>query len=118
MSLLSSGPIGSMLGLSGGGTDPSITEALGRMEGKLDLVLENQQKMIGMQIETIKMIKNLVVMIDEYHQTEMMAIADLRDLTIVNLEIGKAVKNQNIRICEVMIDYKLKAYWGNGSTRN
>lgn len=109
--MLSSGPIGGMLGL-GGGADPAVMEALGRMEAKLDLVLENQQKMMEMQIETIKMIKNLAVMIDEYHQQEMRALADLRNISIVNLEINKAALNEDIRTCEAMIDYKLKAYWG------
>ena len=115
--LIGSGPIGDMLGM-GKSADSAVTESLGRIEGKLDLILGNQQKMIEIQIETVKMIKNLAVMIDEYHQQEMMAFADLRDLELVNLEIGKALLNNNIRTCEGMINFKLKAYWGNDSLRN
>jgi len=115
--MIGSGPIGDMLGM-GKGADPAVMESLGRIERKLDLVLENQQKLIEMQIETVKMIKNLAVIIDEYHQKEMMALADLRDLGLVNLEIGKALLNNNIRICEEMINFKLKVYWGNDSLRN
>ena len=109
--LLGSSPVAGMLGL-GGGPDKAVMAALGKINAKLDLVLDNQQKMMDIQIETIKMIKNLAVMIDEYHQKEMVAMAGLRDLSLVNLEIQKSVINQNIRTCEAMIDFKLKSYWG------
>lgn len=111
VSMLSSGPIGSMLGV-GGGTDPEVMATLGKIEAKLDLVLENQQKMIDLQVETIKMIKNLAIMVDEYHQKEMIAIAGLHDDNMINMELAKAKLNSNIRHCESLIDLELKKFWG------
>ena len=111
---LSSGPLGSMLGM-GGGTDPQVMAALGRIEAKLDVVLENQQKMMEMQIETIKMIKNLAIMVDEYHQKEMIALAGLHDDNMINQELSKAKLNANIRRCESLIDLELKKFWGKDS---
>jgi hypothetical protein len=84
---------------------------LGEINRKLDQVLDNQKKMMEMQVETMNMIKELAVMVDKYHQAEMAALADLRDLSLVKLEMNKALLNQDIRGCERMIDYQLKSRW-------
>jgi hypothetical protein len=109
--MLSSGPLGDMLGMSSG-TDPQVMAALGRIEAKLDVVLENQQKMLDLQIETIKAIKNLAVMVDEYHQKEMIALAGLHDDNMISMELSRAKLNANIRRCESLIDFELKKFWG------
>jgi uncharacterized protein YoxC len=115
MSALSSGPLSGLIG--GNTTDPAVMAALGRIEAKLDVVLENQQKMMEMQIETIKMIKNLAVMIDEYHQKEMAALASLHDDIMVTNEIGKANLNKDLQRCENLIDYQLAKFWQSGNVR-
>lgn len=98
----SSSPGMSMLG----GGDPSAAK-LDEISRKLDVVLENQKKMMQMQVETMNMIKELAIMVDAYHQREMLALAELRDLSLVNLEISRSIQNQGIRACERMIKFQL-----------
>jgi hypothetical protein len=104
--VLNSGPVSSLLGTKGG--DPAINAALEKIDGKLSEVIESQKKMLEIQVETVKMIKNLALMIDDYHQKEMMALANLRDFQLVNLEISKSELNSDIRQCENLINFKLK----------
>lgn len=105
----SSSPImGSLLG-GGGGAD--ISGALKEINKKLDIIMENQRKMMEMQLETMKMIKDLALMVDQYHQDEMRALAELRDLSLVNLEINKSLLNQDIRSCERIIRFQLSSIW-------
>ncbi len=107
LGVLSSGPVASMLGLGGsGGPDPEVMAALGRIEGKLDEVLENQKKMLELQMETLKMIRDLALQIDEYHQTEMKYLDSIRDTLLTNLQISKMQMNEDFRMCEAMIEYK------------
>lgn len=126
--VLNSGPVSSLLGTKGG--DPAINAALGKIDGKLSEVIESQKRMLEIQVETVKMIKNLALMIDDYHQKEMMALASLRDFQLVNLEISKSELNSDIRQCENLLNYKLKdhniatasldleKYYGNFKTYN
>lgn len=106
---LSSGPVASLLG-GGGSKSSAMLSEIGR---KLDVVIENQQKIMSMQIETMKMIKDLALMIDIYHQNEMTALAELRDYALVDLELSKAQLNKDIRSCERMINYQLSSVWKN-----
>lgn len=106
---LGSGPMMSMLG--GGGSMESAK--LDQINKKLDVVIKNQQKMMEMQIETMNMIKDLALMVDIYHQREMAALSELRDYSIVQLEIGKAGLNKDLRNCERMINFQLKSVWKN-----
>ena len=105
---LSSGPLMKMLG----GSDEDETKAQFEMiNRKLDIIIENQQKMMEMQVETMNMIKNLALLLDQYHQQEMMELSELRDYQLVGLELGKAQQNENLRFCERMINFQLRSIW-------
>lgn len=78
---------------------------------KLDRILENQKVIMERQIETMKMIKDLAIMVDEYHQQEMAALAQLRDLHLVELEFHKSLMHKDIRQCERIINYQLASIW-------
>lgn len=107
MGAFSSSPmLASMMG--GGGGDTAKLDEISR---KLDIVIENQRKMMEMQVETMKMIKDLALMIDRYHQDQMVALAELRDINLVSMEINKLQLNKDIRSCERMVDYPLKSVW-------
>lgn len=103
---LSSGPMMSLMG--GGGGDSAALEAINK---KLDMVLENQQKIMQMQVETMNMIKDLALMVDIYHQREMAALAELRDYSMISQELQKAQLNKDIRSCERMINFQLSSVW-------
>lgn len=104
---LSSGSMSKMLG---GGQDDNSAQ-FEMINRKLDIIIENQQKMMEMQIETMNMIKNLALLLDQYHQKEMMAISELRDYILVDLELAKAQQNENLRYCERMVNFQLRSVW-------
>lgn len=104
---IGSGPLMSMMG-GGRSADSAKLDEISR---KLDMVLKNQQIIMKMQVETMNMIKELALMVDTYHQQEMIALAELRDYSLVNLEMQKATINKDIRSCESMIEYQLNSVW-------
>lgn len=106
LAALGSGPMSSLLG-AGGGSSAKLDE----ISRKLDIVIENQKRIMEMQLETMKMVKELALMVDSYHQKEMMALAELRDISLVNLELEKAKLNENIRNCEWIINFQLSSVW-------
>jgi hypothetical protein len=104
---LSSGSLSKMLG---GGQDDNSAQ-FEMINRKLDVIIQNQQKMMEMQVETMNMIKNLALLLDQYHQKEMMELSELRDYILVGLELGKAQQNENLRYCERMINFQLRSVW-------
>ncbi|HXH75726.1 MAG TPA: hypothetical protein VNJ08_12205 [Bacteriovoracaceae bacterium] len=104
------GPMSSMLGAGGSPDSAKLDE----VSQKLDLVLENQKKIMEMQLETMKMIRDLALMVDVYHQKEMAALAELREYSLVDLEMSKAQMHRNISICEGLINYQLDSVFISG----
>ncbi len=108
MAAFSSSPILSSLMGGGGGQDSAMLKEINK---KLNIIIDNQKKMMEMQMETMKMIKDLALMVDKYHQDEMRALAELRDINLVNQEIVKSLVNKDIRSCERMINFQLSSVW-------
>lgn len=112
------GPLGAFAALS---SSPALSSVLGGGDNnaaefkminmKLNMILDNQKKIMEAQIETMKMIKDLALMVDQHHQKEMRALSELRDLSLVNLEINKTLLNKDIRSCERMINFQLSSVW-------
>ncbi len=103
---LSSRPM--MAGLMGGGDnkDSAMLEEISR---KLDVVISNQKEMMKMQVETMNMIKNMALLIDQYHQTQMAALSELRDIGLISNEFEKLQANSGIRSCEQLVGYRLSS---------
>lgn len=93
----------------GGGADYSAEFA--QINRKLDQLLEGQKQIMDMQLETMKMVKDLAIMVDEYHQKEMRALAELRDYSLVSLELQRLALNKDLRHCERLINYQLSSIW-------
>jgi hypothetical protein len=89
----------------------AVSAELKRMDGKLDSIIENQKKIMEAQLETMNMVKDLALMVDQYHQVQMMALAGLRDISLVNMEINKAMLHKDIRSCERLINFQLSSVW-------
>lgn len=118
--LYQTGGLSAAMSVLGGGSPLGDTTSaqLGEISRKLDQVLDNQRIMIDAQIETMNMIKNLAVMIDQYHEREMSALYDLKDRSIIALEIQKAnLVNKEIRSCEQLINYQLSSVWPGSDIR-
>jgi hypothetical protein len=101
------GGLGTALG--GGGNDNSAEFA--RINQKLDEILQNQREMMRLQVETMKMVKDLALLVDGYHQEEMREIAGLRSLSLVNNEISRSIQNKSIRSCERLIEFRVSSPW-------
>lgn len=120
--LFQTGGLSAAMGVLGGGSPlggDGNARQLAVMDAKLDQVLENQRLMLEAQVETMNMIKNLAIMIDKYHETEMGMLDELRDYALVNLEIAKSnLVNREIRKCEQMVNYQLTSVWQESNFRN
>lgn len=101
----SGGALGAISALSGsmGLMKDPMASKLAAMDGKLDAILENQKKMMELQLETMKMIKNLALMVDQYHQQNMEKLREIRDISLTSLSIAQRELNENIRGCEEML---------------
>jgi len=103
---LSSSPM--MAGLLGGGDDKE-SAMLEEISRKLDVVISNQKEMMKMQVETMNMIKNMALLIDQYHQSQMAALSELRDIGLISNEFEKLQANSGIRSCEQLVGYRLSS---------
>ncbi|MCE3013598.1 MAG: hypothetical protein LW878_11095 [Proteobacteria bacterium] len=114
LSAYSTGGASAALGLLGGssmlGGDQTGAQ-LSEINQKLDVVLQNQKLMLEAQMKTMEMIKDLAIMIDRYHEKEMAALAELRSLNLIQLEMLKENLHRDIRSCEAMISYRLSSIW-------
>lgn len=112
MSALSSGPAMKLLGLN---PDPDaafkneVLSKLGIIDQKLDDVLLLQKQTIQIQIETMTMIKELAIVVDAQHRETMDLLSDIRDTSLTNLEINKVALNNQIRSCEILLNYQLNS---------
>lgn len=106
------GPVGAAIGLVGsmssfGGGGSADSAMLAAINKKLNIIIDNQKKMMELQLETMKMVKELAVLVDEYHKKEMFALSEIRDLNLIELEIGKANMNQGLASCETIIQSQI-----------
>ncbi|MCK6594370.1 MAG: hypothetical protein L6Q33_04155 [Bacteriovoracaceae bacterium] len=113
-SFMTGGPLGAASALTSAlGQSPEqaalgqISQKLQEMDRKLDEILSLQKQMIQLQLETMKMVRDLALLVDELHQKEMMKLSELRNDTLVNIEISKSILNKDIRKCESLIEFQL-----------
>ena len=103
--------LGSMSSVFGGSSEAAaqaqIMKQLEMMDLKLDEILKLQKETIQLQLETMKMIRDLALMVDEFHQEEMRALSLLRDEGLTNMELAKVELNRNIKQCELLIEYQM-----------
>lgn len=114
LSALSSASVMELMGMG----DPEaefrgqILAQLGVINQKLDDVINLQKQTIQIQIETMSMIKDLAIMIDNQHRAEMDLLAEVRDISLTNLEINKIGLNSNLRACETILSMQLNSGHG------
>jgi hypothetical protein len=114
---LSSGP---MMGIMGLDSDPDaefkgeVLTQLGFIDQKLDNVIslqkqsiDLQKEAINIQLESMTMIKDMAIMIDEYHREEMNTLFNIQDIAQTNLEISKVGLNKGLKTCEQMLAFQL-----------
>lgn len=74
---------GSASQLFGAGQDNAwqsqVSAQLSAMDMKLDDIIKLQKQTIQLQLDAMKMIRDLALMVDDYHQTEMRSLTELKD---------------------------------------
>ncbi|UOF02627.1 hypothetical protein [Bdellovibrio reynosensis] len=94
-----SGGAGGVLGIGGAPSE------LGMVKQDLAEIKKTQMEILKIQKATVRMIKDLAVMIDEYHQQELRALAEIRDDIITNLELNALTLNRDIHLCHALLSY-------------
>lgn len=99
------------LPFNGGFTLPDpTTSALLNIDHKLDQVIDLQKEMMTLQQKTMSMIKDVALMVDDYHRIQMNSLNDIRSIELVNLEILKSGLNKDLRKCEKLISFQLSKF--------
>lgn len=80
------------------------------MNAKLDAILENQKQIMQMQLETMQMVKDLALMVDNYHAQEMYALESLEIVNTIQSKMLNTLINSNINFCNNLIIEHLAQY--------
>lgn len=91
--------IGSINKVFGGGGPSS--DAI--MNAKLDMILKNQQKIMELQMATINMVKELALMVDEYHAQEMFALNTLVEQGNTHTDMLNNIINKELSSCDLLV---------------
>ncbi|UOF00092.1 hypothetical protein [Bdellovibrio reynosensis] len=95
-------------GLGGGGPDPAIMAELAAIKQSLEEIKAMQREILENQKRTMVMIKDLALMIEQYHREEMMALVDIRE-EVLNVRDGiSEINEEAFRSCQAMTSFALK----------
>lgn len=72
------------------------------LNNKLDNVVRLQKELLDMQFKTMEMVTKLANMVAELHEKEMFAIAELKELALINLDLGYLNLTADLKSCEVL----------------
>lgn len=94
-------------GLGGGGPDPAIMAELAAIKQSLEEIKAMQREILENQKRTMVMIKDLALMIEQYHREEMMALVDIRE-EVLNIRDGVSeIDEQAFRSCQAMTSFAI-----------
>ncbi|XGC81169.1 hypothetical protein ACES2L_01580 [Bdellovibrio bacteriovorus] len=94
-------------GLGGGGPDPAIMAELAAIKQSLEEIKAMQREILENQKRTMVMIKDIALMIEQYHREEMMALVDIRE-EVLNVRDGVSeIDEQAFRSCQAMTSYAI-----------
>lgn len=95
-------------GLGGGGPDPAIMADLAEIKQSLAEIKEMQKEILENQKKTMMMIKDLALMVEEYHRVQMKALTDIKE-EVLNVKDGVSeIDISSFKSCEVMTSYPLE----------
>lgn len=94
-------------GLGGGGPDPAIMAELAEIKQSLNEIKAMQREILENQKKMMVMIKDLALMMEEYHRQEMRALADIHDEVLNAKEGLTELDEAAFRSCEAMTSYAL-----------
>lgn len=94
-------------GLGGGGPDPAIMAELAGIKQSLNEIKAMQREILENQKKMMVMIKDLALMMEEYHRQQMRKLADIHD-EVLNIKEGLTeIDEAAFRSCEAMTSYAL-----------
>jgi uncharacterized protein YoaH (UPF0181 family) len=99
------GAVSSLASMSGAMGASAEAMKLDQIDSKLNLVLENQRKMLDLQLSTMEMIKNLAIMVDNHHREQMVALEKIQDLLTTSIQLQQHQVHERVRLCELISGY-------------
>ncbi|UXR63886.1 hypothetical protein EZJ49_12510 [Bdellovibrio bacteriovorus] len=94
-------------GLGGGGPDPAIMAELAAIKQSLAEIKAMQKEILENQKKMMVMIKDLALMMEEYHREQMMLIMDTREEVLNNRSALTEIDEKSFRSCEAMTTFAL-----------
>lgn len=106
MTMVAGGPGPALLGaVSGASVQAEMAADLKAIRRELAEIKELQKRMIEVQIETMKMIRELAVVVESYHKEHMKEIRSVKSIIVQNIEAQRLLTHSEINACEKMIEY-------------
>ncbi|AFY03284.1 hypothetical protein [Bdellovibrio bacteriovorus] len=106
MGMMAGGPGPALMGaVSGAAMQAEMAADLKAIRRELAEIKQLQKQMIEIQLETMKMIRELAVVVESYHKIEMRKIEEIKSVIVQNIEAQRLLTHAEINSCEKMIQY-------------
>lgn len=118
MSAYSSGGLIGALGMVAGGPGPALMGAVAgaaiqaemaadikAIKRELAEIKQLQKEMIEIQLETMKMIREVAVLVESFHKEEMAEIRSVKSLVLQQIEAQSILTHSEVIACEKMLQY-------------
>lgn len=91
-----------------GGAQDAMAADLNEIKKELQEIKRLQVQMLEMQVETMKVIRDVALMLESYHREQMYVLKELKGLTLMNYEAQLISTHQEIRSCEEMLNFAVR----------
>lgn len=91
----------------GGGPDPAVMAELAAIKQSLAEIKAMQKEILENQKKMMVMIKDLALMMEEYHKEQMMLLMDTREEVLNNRSALTEIDEKSFRSCEAMTMFAL-----------
>ncbi|MFV8248680.1 hypothetical protein [Bdellovibrio bacteriovorus] len=106
MSMVAGGPGPALMGaVSGAAMQAEMAADLKAIRRELAEIKQLQKQMIEIQLETMKMIRELAVVVESYHKIEMRKLQEIKSMIVMDIEAQRLLTHSEINSCEKMIQY-------------
>ncbi|MGE9745556.1 hypothetical protein [Bdellovibrio bacteriovorus] len=106
MGMIAGGPGPAILGaVAGNSMQAEMAADLKAIKKELAEIKQLQKQMIEIQVETMKMIRDVAVMVEAYHIEQMTELRSVKSMLVQQIEAQRLLVHTEINACEKMIQY-------------
>lgn len=115
----SSGLVGALGAFAGGPATMAVGAAMAmqaqaqneayfkKILAELSVIKQMQQETMQLQKETMQMIRDLAVMVDEYHKEDLYRMNQIYHQVLANTELSSMILNKDLRSCHAVLSFML-----------